>query len=123
MNDNSQKFNWIGKRPIRPDGVEKVTGAAQYGADLSLPGMLVGKVLRSPHAHARIRGIDTSKAEALKGVKAVITKDDILDFPSVYVGPARVQQNLHHITRNVMAREKALYEGHAVAAIHLVHVY
>ena len=64
MNDNSQKFSWIGKRPIRPDGVEKVTGAAQYGADLSLPGMLVGKVLRSPHAHARIRGIDTSKAEA-----------------------------------------------------------
>ena len=93
MNDNSQKFSWIGKRPIRPDGVEKVTGAAQYGADLSLPGMLVGKVLRSPHAHARIRGIDTSKAEALKGVKAVITKDDILDLPSVYVGPARVQQN------------------------------
>ena len=117
MNDNSQKFSWIGKRPIRPDGVEKVTGAAQYGADLSFPGMLVGKVLRSPHAHARIRGIDTSKAEALKGVKAVITKDDILDLPSVYVGPARVQQNLHHITRNVMAREKALYEGHAVAAV------
>ena len=98
MNDNSQKFSWIGKRPIRPDGVEKVTGAAQYGADLSFPGMLVGKVLRSPHAHARIRGIDTLKAEALKGVKAVITKDDILDLPSVYVGPARVQQNLHQIS-------------------------
>ena len=104
MNDNSQQFNWIGKRPIRPDGVEKVTGAAKYGADLSLPGMLLGKVLRSPHAHARILSIDTSKAEALKGVKAVITKDDILDQPSAYVGPARVQQNLHHITRNVIAR-------------------
>ena len=117
MNDNSQQFKWIGKRPIRPDGVEKVTGAALYGADLSLPGMLVGKVLRSPHAHARIRGIDTSKAEALKGVKAVITSADILDQPSVYAGPARVQQNLHHITRNIMAREKALYEGHAVAAV------
>ena len=77
MNDNSQQFKWIGKRPIRPDGVEKVTGAAQYGADLNLPGMLVGKVLRSPHAHARIRGIDTAKAEALKGVKAVITSADI----------------------------------------------
>ncbi|MBL6952892.1 MAG: xanthine dehydrogenase family protein molybdopterin-binding subunit [Alphaproteobacteria bacterium] len=117
MNDNSQQFNWIGKRPIRPDGVEKVTGAARYGADFNLPGMLVGKVLRSPHAHARIRGIDTSKAEALQGVKAVITSADILDQPSVYAGPARVQQNLHHITRNIMAREKAMYEGHAVAAV------
>jgi len=117
MNDNSQQFNWIGKRPIRPDGVEKVTGAARYGADYNLPGMLVGKVLRSPHAHARIRSIDTSKAEALQGVKAVITSADILDQPSVYAGPARVQQNLHHITRNIMAREKALYEGHAVAAV------
>ena len=117
MNDNSQQFNWIGKRPIRPDGVEKVTGAARYGADLVLPGMIVGKVLRSPHAHARILSIDTSKAEALPGVKAVITSADILDQPSVYAGPARVQQNMHHITRNVMAREKALYEGHAVAAV------
>ncbi len=117
MNDNSQQFKWIGKRPIRPDGVEKVTGAARYGADLNLPGMLVGKVLRSPHAHANIRGIDTSKAEALQGVKAVITAADILDQPNVYAGPARVQQNLSHITRNVMAREKALYEGHAVAAV------
>ena len=117
MNDNSQQFNWIGKRPIRPDGVEKVTGAALYGADLNLPGMLVGKVLRSPHAHARILGIDISKAEALAGVKAVITSADILDQPDSYAGPARVQQNMHHITRNVMAREKALYEGHAVAAV------
>ncbi len=117
MNDNSQQFNWIGKRPVRPDGVEKVTGAARYAADFNLPGMLVGKVLRSPHAHARIRSIDTSKAEALKGVKAVVTRDDFVDQPSVYVGPARVQQNLHHIVRNVMAREKVLYEGHAVAAV------
>ena len=63
-----QTFKWVGTRPVRPDGVEKVTGGAQYGADFSLPGMLVGKMLRSPHAHARIRSIDVSKALALPGV-------------------------------------------------------
>ena len=63
----------VGTRPVRPDGVPKVTGLAQYGADFTLPGMLWGKVLRSPHAHARIRSIDTKKAEALPGVKAVLT--------------------------------------------------
>ncbi len=117
MNDNSQQFKWIGTSPIRPDGIEKVTGAALFGADLSLPGMLVGKVLRSPHAHARIRGIDTAKAEALPGVKAIVTSADFPDQPSVYVGPDRVQSNMAHITRNIMAREKALYDGHAVAAV------
>ena len=115
MNDNSQQFKWIGTSPIRPDGLEKVTGAALFGADLKVPGMLVGRMLRSPHAHARIRGFDTSKAEALAGVKAVVTSADFPDQPSVYVGPDRVQQNMHHITRNIMAREKALYDGHAVA--------
>ncbi|MEE1557707.1 MAG: xanthine dehydrogenase family protein molybdopterin-binding subunit, partial [Alphaproteobacteria bacterium] len=117
MNDNSQQFKWIGTSPIRPDGLDKVTGRALFGADLKLPGMLIGRILRSPHAHARIRGIDTSKAEALAGVKAVVTSADFPDQPSVYVGPDRVQSNLHHITRNVMAREKALYDGHAVAAV------
>ncbi|MBT4488402.1 MAG: xanthine dehydrogenase family protein molybdopterin-binding subunit, partial [Rhodospirillaceae bacterium] len=117
MNDNSQQFNWIGKSPIRPDGIDKVTGAALFGADLILPGMLVGRILRSPHAHARIRGIDTSKAEALAGVKAVVTSADFPDQASVYVGPDRVQSNMAHITRNIMAREKALYDGHAVAAV------
>ena len=63
---------------MRPDGVPKVTGLARYGADYSLPGMLWGKILRSPHAHARIRSIDTSKAQALPGVKAVMTS---ADFP------------------------------------------
>ena len=70
----------IGKRPLRPDGVDKVTGRARFGADISAPGMLIAKVLRSPHPHARIRAIDTAKAEALAGVKAVITRDD---FPDV----------------------------------------
>jgi CO/xanthine dehydrogenase Mo-binding subunit len=117
MNDQSRTFKWIGTRPIRPDGVEKVTGRAKYGTDNTLPGMLFGKVLRSPHAHARIRSIDTSKAEALPGVKAVITCKDFPEQVSEYVGPERVEANFYHITRNIMAREKALYEGHPVAAV------
>jgi CO/xanthine dehydrogenase Mo-binding subunit len=88
-----------------------------YGADFATAGTLYGKVIRSPHAHARIRSIDTSKALALPGVKAVVTAADFPDQKFEYVGPERVAQNLWHITRNVMAREKALYEGHAVAAI------
>ena len=71
--DTKKPFKWVGTRPVRPDGVPKVTGRAQYGADLAMPGMLVGRILRSPHAHARIRSIDTSKAAALPGVKAVVT--------------------------------------------------
>jgi CO/xanthine dehydrogenase Mo-binding subunit len=111
------RFKWVGTRPIRPDGVPKVTGRAMYGADFATAGTLYGKILRSPHAHARIRSIDTSKAAALPGVKAVVTAADFPDHKFEYVGPERVAQNFWHITRNVMAREKALYEGHAVAAV------
>jgi CO/xanthine dehydrogenase Mo-binding subunit len=107
----------VGTRPVRPDGVPKVTGLAQYGADFTLPGMLWGKVLRSPHAHARIRSIDTEKAEALPGVKAVITSKDLPEQKFEYLGPERVAVNFWHMTRNVLAREKALYEGHAIAAV------
>ncbi|MBO0737041.1 MAG: xanthine dehydrogenase family protein molybdopterin-binding subunit [Alphaproteobacteria bacterium] len=88
-----------------------------YGADFATAGTLYGKIIRSPHAHARIRSIDTSKAQALPGVKAVVTAKDFPDHKFEYQGPERVQQNFWHITRNVMAREKALYEGHAVAAV------
>ena len=118
MNDIAPtRFKWVGTRPIRPDGVPKVTGRAMYGADFATAGTLYGKVIRSPHAHARIRSIDTSKAEALPGVKAVVTAADFPDQKFEYVGPERVAQNFWHITRNIMAREKALYEGHPVAAI------
>src|SRR6266478_1113979 len=88
-----------------------------YGADLAMPGMLWGKILRSPHAHARIRKIDTSKAAALPGVRAVMTAADFPDQKFEYIGPERVAVNFWHVTRNVMAREKALYEGHAIAAV------
>jgi len=103
----TRTFKQVGTRPLRPDGIEKVTGRARFGADFSLPGMLVGKILRSPHAHARILRIDTSAAAALPGVKAIVTAKD---FPEADDG-------LHDIRMNVMAREKALYDGHAVAAV------
>ena len=107
----------VGTTPLRPDGVDKVTGRAQFGADLHLPNMLIGRVLRSPHAHARIKSIDTSKAQALPGVKAVITAADLCDLPSEFVPAGEMMVNYRDMTRNVMAREKALYEGHAVAAV------
>ncbi len=112
-----KKLKVIGTSPVRPDGVPKVTGIARFGADFTLPGMLWARILRSPHAHARIRSIDTKKAEALPGVKAVMTCADLPEQPFAYVGPERIAVNFWHMTRNIMAREKALYEGHAVAAV------
>ncbi|HEV3397235.1 MAG TPA: molybdopterin cofactor-binding domain-containing protein, partial [Xanthobacteraceae bacterium] len=122
MNETYQKdtvtpYKWVGTRQIRPDGVPKVTGTALYGSDYAMPGMLVGRILRSPHAHARIRSINTAKAAALPGVKAVLTSADFPEQKFEYVGPERVAQNFWHMTRNIMAREKVLYEGHPVAAV------
>ena len=114
MNDISNK--WIGERTIRPDGVDKVTGRAAFAADTSMPGMIWGKVLRSPHAHAVIKSIDTSKAEALPGVKAVVTAADIVDFP-VDTPVALGIQDMRWMCRNVLAREKALWHGHAIAGV------
>ncbi|MGH7040821.1 MAG: xanthine dehydrogenase family protein molybdopterin-binding subunit, partial [Acetobacteraceae bacterium] len=107
----------VGTRPVRPDGVDKVTGRATFGTDMTLPGMIWGKVLRSPHAHARIVSIDASKALALPGVKAVVTA---ADFPAIANEEAFVGEgpmNFRDLSRNCMARDKALYEGHAVAAV------
>ena len=100
-------FKVVGTRPLRPDGIDKVTGRARFGADMSAPGMLVGRILRSPHAHARIRKIDTTKAAALPGVKAVVTRADFKEQDG----------DLVDILDNVMAGKKALYDGHAVAAV------
>jgi CO/xanthine dehydrogenase Mo-binding subunit len=108
---------WIGKRTPRPDGADKVTGRAAYAADTTMPGMIWGKVLRSPHPHARIKSIDTSKAEALPGVMAVMTARDIVDFP-IDKGPVILGiQDMRWMCRNVMARDKALFHGHPVAAV------
>ncbi|MGE0701550.1 MAG: xanthine dehydrogenase family protein molybdopterin-binding subunit, partial [Hyphomicrobiaceae bacterium] len=116
MNDISLENKWIGKRTIRPDGEDKVTGRAQYAADYKMAGQIYGKVLRSPHPHARIRSIDTSKALALPGVKAVVTGKDFVEFPvdkSIMLGI----QDMRWMARNVIAREKALFIGHPVAAV------
>jgi CO/xanthine dehydrogenase Mo-binding subunit len=119
MNDiiSEKKLKVIGTSPDRPDGVPKLTGTAQYGADHSLPGMLWAKVLRSPHAHARLLKIDYTKALALPGVKGIITSADLPEQKFDYLGPERVAQNFWHMTRNILAREKVLYEGHAIAAV------
>src|SRR5437870_2030615 len=114
---NGSSQTYIGTRTIRPDGVDKVTGRARFGADYNLPGQLIGRVLRSPHSHARIVSIDTSEAGALPGVKAVVSRDDFADQPSEFVPAGEMMMNYKDVVRNVMAREKALYEGHAVAAV------
>ncbi|HVC61716.1 MAG TPA: xanthine dehydrogenase family protein molybdopterin-binding subunit [Acetobacteraceae bacterium] len=117
VTESLKRFKWVGTRPIRPDGVPKVTGRALYGADMKMAGMLHGRILRSPHAHALIKSIDTSKAEKLPGVKAVVTAADFPNQKFEYIGPERVAVNFWHVTRNIMAREKVLYEGHAVAGV------
>ncbi|MBI4639680.1 MAG: xanthine dehydrogenase family protein molybdopterin-binding subunit [Candidatus Tectomicrobia bacterium] len=101
------EYSVVGKRVARVDGVDRVTGKALYGDDIRLPEMLHGKILRSPHAHARIVRVDTSQAEKLPGVKAVITHKD---FPDLFVG-------LKVRDRRVLAKEKALYVGMPVAAV------
>ena len=110
-------LKFVGTRPVRPDGLDKVTGRARFGADHNLPNMLHGAVLRSPHPHARLKSVDVSKALALDGVKAAVTRDDFDDLPSEFVPAGEMLVNYRDVVRNVMAREKVLYEGHAVAAV------
>ena len=117
MNDpkyTGQEFKVVGTRVKRPDGLDKVTGRTRYGADMSAPGQLVGLMLRSPHAHARIKKIDASKAEKLAGVKAVITSADLPDLTGGNSG-------LYDTLENCMARDRALYDGHAVA-LSIIHI-
>ncbi|HVN91092.1 MAG TPA: xanthine dehydrogenase family protein molybdopterin-binding subunit [Candidatus Binataceae bacterium] len=113
----AKPFKVIGTRPIRHDGVDKVTGRAKYGADYSLPDMLHGKMLRSPHAHARIKSIKCDKALALPGVKAVITSADLPDLPDKMEMAGEAPVNLAHLSQNLLARNKVLYDGHAIAAV------
>ena len=117
MNYLSGDLKVVGTRPIRPDGVDKVTGRALFSADTRASGMLWGKILRSPHAHARILSIDTSKAEALTGVKAVVTSADFPNIPSEEAFVGEGPMNFRDLSLNIMARDKALYEGHALAAV------
>ena len=108
FDQEKDEFKVVGTRPDRPDGIDKVTGRARFGADATAPGMLHAVIIRSPHAHARIVKIDTSKAEAANGVKAVVTRADFAEG---------LDGENWNILENLMAGERALYDGHAVAAI------
>ncbi|MEO2008005.1 MAG: xanthine dehydrogenase family protein molybdopterin-binding subunit [Pirellulaceae bacterium] len=110
-------YKVIGTRPIRHDGVDKVTGRALYGADIKLSRMLYGATVRSPHAHAKIVRIDTSQAELMPGVRAVITSEDVPEQGDRVVELGEGAVNMRHLAANVMAREKVLYKGHVVAAV------
>jgi xanthine dehydrogenase molybdenum-binding subunit len=112
-----KKFKVIGTRPIRHDGIDKVTGRAKYGADYAFPGMLFGKVLRSPHAHAKIKKINVDKALKLEGVKAIVTSADLPEAPNREEAAGEMAINPHHLSMNILARNKVLYDGHAVAAV------
>ena len=114
---SERKFKQVGTRPIRHDGLDKVTGRANFGADLALPGMLHGAIARSPHAHARILSIDTSRARALPGVKAVVTSADFPDVPSQWMGGVEQGMDISEMSANCLARGKVFYHGQAVAAV------
>ena len=115
---STKEFKVVGKSPIRHDGYDKVTGKAQYGADIALPGLLHGKMVRSPHAHARIISIDTSRAEAHPDVRAVVTAKD---FPEHANEPESrrggLPINFRLLSNNVLAADKVVYKGHAIAAV------
>jgi len=117
MNYLTSDLKVVGTRPIRPDGVDKVIGRAVFAADTRAAGMLWGKIKRSPHAHANILSIDTRAAEALPGVRAVMTAADFPDIPSEEAFVGEGPMNFRDLSRNIMARDKVLYEGHAVAAV------
>jgi CO/xanthine dehydrogenase Mo-binding subunit len=113
-NGETNGFKVVGQSTTRVDALEKVTGRALYAADVSPPGMLWGVFLRSPHPHALIKKIDTSKAEQLPGVLAVVTQE------SLATDQALVVEEEMHATRRVQtlfAQDKVHYEGEKVAAI------
>jgi len=117
VKEKENGFKVIGKRVLRPEGVDKVTGRAVYASDVKLQGLLYGKVLRSPHAHANIKSIDTSAAEKYPGVYAVITGKDFPKAADKTEAAGESSVNYSDLSRNLMAQDKVLYHGHAVAAV------
>ena len=116
-------YKVVGTRPIRHDGYDKVTGRAIYGGDMKLPGLIWGVMVRSPHAHATIKSIDTSAAEAMKGVFSVITGADMPKAPSKLVDLGEGNVNFKWASNKLMADTKVLYRGHPVAAVAAVDRY
>src|SRR5688572_16745428 len=113
-----KQYSVLGQRPVRHDGADKVTGKAVYTADLALPNLAHGRIVRSPHAHAKIKSIDASEALKMPGVLAVITAADFPDLKAKFavMGEAGAV-NLAHLAANCLAHGKVLYRGHAVAAL------
>tara|TARA_B100000700_G_scaffold322252_1_gene423301 strand:- start:13583 stop:15844 length:2262 start_codon:yes stop_codon:yes gene_type:complete len=109
---SEKEYKVVGTRPIRHDGVDKVTGRAKYGGDFTTTGLLFGKILRSPHAHAQIESINIDKALELDGVVSVVTASD-LPVSSL----SKPSKSLELESDNILARKKVLYKGHAVAAV------
>jgi CO/xanthine dehydrogenase Mo-binding subunit len=114
---SSPTFQVLGTRPIRHDGVDKVTGRAIYTNDFTLPGMVYGRIVRSPHPHARIKSIDVSAAKSAEGVVAVVTAADLPDLRDKIAELGEGSVNLAHLGANILAHGKVLYRGHAVAAV------
>ena len=115
---SSGDYSVVGTRPIRHDGADKVTGRALYGADFHTAGLLYGKTLRSPHAHARIKSIDTTKAAALPGVRAVLTAKDLPELePGLTIMTLGYGESLDFMRQNALAHDKVLYAGHAIAGV------
>ncbi len=114
---NNGHFKVIGTRPIRHDGIDKVIGRAKYGADYAFPGMLHGKLLRSPHAHARIKSINFDKALKLPGVKAIVTGKDLPKAENKLEQSGEMTVNPFYLSMNILAHDKVLYDGHAIAAV------
>ena len=112
-----QEFKIVGTRPIRPDGLDKVTGRARYGADLNMQGQIYGHILRSPHAHANIKSIDCSKALAMEGVLAVMTGKDLAEPGNTVLGSGEGAIALKDLIPMVMSQGKVLFHAQAVAAV------
>ena len=114
---SGNEYKVIGTRPIRHDGVDKVTGKAKYGGDLTFPDMLYGKVLRSPHAHAKIVSLDISRALAHPGVKDVVTSNDLPIVEERIAEFGEVPENMRFLSDNILAGEKVFYKGQAIAVV------
>ena len=117
----SSEFRVIGKPQPKLDGFEKVTGRAKFASDFSLPGMLYLKILRSPYPHARIVSIDTSKALALPGVKAVLTHKDMAAYPR-WNPSYPILTDEPHFHGDDVALVAAVDEDTAVEALDLIKV-
>ena len=110
-------YKYVGTRPVRPDGVDKVTGRAQYGADPILPGMIHGRILRSPFAHAKIKSVNLSRALDMPGVFAAVSGADFPGGIGDDAVPGESKGTMSDLAKNVMARDKVVYHGQAVAAV------